>query len=148
MTHDLKFPLSPDDYHLRHVGRTKQGNGYWITTQLSVEEGGTRDFVAAYLFDRDGALISTDIIDLGIRPPASDHPLPDTIEKLKQKLDAVGPAEIWVRPFAVSFYGLTFGLVIREAEEGDDPDGEPVVDAMPGHTLMFYAPWDRCNYDS
>jgi len=61
------FPLVPDGYHLKHVGKTVQGNGYWIDVQLAIENGGTRNFVAAYVFDGDGNLISSEVVDCGLR---------------------------------------------------------------------------------
>ena len=53
-----------------------------------------------------------------------------------------------MKPFSVSFYDHTFGLVVRQTEEGDEASGETLIDAMPGHTLMFYGPWSLCNYNS
>jgi len=142
------FPLVPDDYHLQHVGKTVQGNGYWIDVQLATEEVGTRDFVAAYVFDGEGNLNSSEVVDRGLRTDNSAQTLEETIGKLKKKNDAKDVTEILVKPFSVSFYGHTFGLVVRETEEGDEASGETLIDAMPGHTLMFYGPWSLCNYNS
>ncbi len=142
------FPLIPDNYHLQHVGKTAQGNGYWIDIQLATEKDGTRDFVAAYVFDREGNLISSEVVDLGFRNENSAQAIEETIEKLKKKIDAKDTAEILVKPFSVMFYGQTFGLVIREADDGDEAPEEALLDAMPGHTLMFYGPWSMCNYDT
>ena len=141
---NIGFPLTPDDYHLQHVGRTTQGNGYWITPQLVIEDDGPRDFIAAYIFDKKGNLISCDIVDLGLRSQSHQLESEKTIQRLTQKIDAKQPAEIWVKPFSVSFYGHTFGLIARDK----DGSGEVVIDAMPGWTLMFHSPLDRCNYAS
>ncbi|MDX8354666.1 hypothetical protein [Cognatiyoonia sp. IB215182] len=145
--HDLKFPLVPDDYHLRDVGKTKQGNGYWITQQLTSDGNTTRDFVAAYLFDKDGHFISADVVDLGLREPNKDGGLGDALARLRRKIDAETVEQIWVRPFSTAFFGETFGLVVRE-DEHEEFQGEQLIDALPGHTLMFYGPWDTCNYDT
>lgn len=142
------FPLVPDDYHLHHVGKTVQGNGYWIDVQLATEEEGTRDFVAAYVFDREGNLISSEVVDRGLWNDKPAQRLDEIIGKLKKKIDAEDVTEIVVKPFAVSFYGHTFGLVVREAEDGEEPFEETLIDAMPGYTLMFYGPWNLCNYDT
>jgi hypothetical protein len=142
------FPLVPDDYHLQHVGKTAQGNGYWIALQLATEDGDTRDFVAAYVFDKMGDLISCEVVDQGKRPHSAEHTTNEIIQKLKRKVDAKETTKILVKPFSTSFHGHTFGLIIREQEEGDDPSDETLVDAMPGSTLMFYGPWSHCNYDS
>ncbi|MEO0912761.1 MAG: hypothetical protein AAFY59_07210, partial [Pseudomonadota bacterium] len=63
--------------------------------------------------------------------------------RLKRKIDATEEAYIWVKPFSIEFYGHDFGLAVREAE-----DGSFVVDAIPGHTLMFREPWDSAGYDT
>ena len=142
------FPLVPDDYHLQHVGKTVQGNSYWIDVQLATEVEGTRDFVAAYVFDRQGDLISSEVVDRGLRSDKPAQTLEEIIGKLKKKIDAKDVTEILVKPFSVSFYGHTFGLVVREIEDHDETSEETLIDAMPGHTLMFYGPWSLCNYDS
>ena len=142
---NVGFPLAPDEDHLQHVGRTAQGNGYWIALQFAIEEGDTRDFVAAYVFDKAGYLISCEVIDQGRRDQSSEPTTEKIVRRLKHKIDAKTTGEIWVRPFSVGFYGYTFGLIIRDL---DDSQGETVVDAMPGWTLMFHGPWSLCNYSS
>ena len=140
------FPLVPDDCHLQHVGKTTQGNGYWIDIQLALEDGDTRDFVAAYVFDKAGNLISSEVLDRGLRSSQSEQPTEELVRKLMKKIDAKETAEILVKPFATTFFGHTFGLVIREREEGDDAEQVTLIDAMPGYTLMFHGPWSLCNY--
>lgn len=134
--------LAPDRFHLQHVGRTRQGNGYWVTSQLASEAGGTRDFVAGYLFDRAGALISADVLDLGLRSDRSEDAPTRPTDVMLKRLEAETREEIRVQPFSCEFYGHGFGLIPREDEK------DMLIDAMPGHTLMFYGPWDRCNYGS
>lgn len=145
---NLRFPLVPDNFHLRDVGKTRQGNGFWITSQLIPEGETTRDFIAAYIFDRDGGLISSEVVDLGCRDQSEVPKAKDVINGLKRKIDAAEKGEIWVKPFSVSFYGHTFGLIPRKIGDALDPHGEYVVDAEPGSTYMFYGPWDLCNYDT
>lgn len=142
------LPLVPDRFHLLHVGRTAQGNGYWITPQLATGDGETRDFIAAYVFDPGGALISCEVVDLGLRSGGSDRTADEVISRLRAKIDAETIEEIRVKPFSRSFFGHCFGLIIREPEAGDDPSQDTLIDAMPGYTLMFYGPWSSCNYDS
>lgn len=142
------FPLVPDDFHLMHVGKTFQGNGYWIDTQLAAEGGGTRDFVAAYVFDKAGNLILSEVVDRGLRAGKSEQTTEKIVQRLMKEIDAKETAEILVKPFSTSFFGHTFGLVIREKEESDDVEQDTLIDAMPGHTLMFYGPWSLCNYDT
>ncbi|WP_424968515.1 hypothetical protein [Dinoroseobacter sp. S375] len=142
------FPLVPDGYHLQHVGKTVQGNGYWIDVQRASEGEGTRDFVAAYVFDEKGNLIHSEVVDRGLRNDSPAKDLGETIRKLKKKIDAKNVTEILVKPFSVPFHGYIFGLVVREAEDGEAVSEDTIIDAMPGHTLMFYGPWSLCNYDS
>ena len=142
------FPLVPDDFHLQYVGETAQGNGYWIDVQLATEDGGTRDFIAAYVFDKAGNLISSEVFDRGLRSSQSEQTTEEIVRKLLKKIDAKNTTEILVKPFSTSFYGHTFGLVIREKEEGDDAEQDTLIDALPGNTLMFYGPWSLCNYDT
>jgi len=142
------FPLVPDSYHLQHVGLTAQGNGYWIDIQLAAEKEGVRDFVAAYIFDEKGNLISAEVIDRGLRSSNPAQTVQEIIVRLKKKIEAKDTTEIRVKPFSVSFYGHTFGLVIREADEEDEVSDETLIDAVPGYTLMFYGPWNSCNYDT
>lgn len=134
--------LAPDRFHLRHVGQTRQGNGYWVTSQLASEAGGTRDFIVGYLFDQSGEMIAADVVDLGLRNGGYKGTPAGQIETMLKKLEAAKRTAIRVQPFSCEFYGHRFGLIPREGET------DMRVDAMPGHTLMFYGPWDRCNYDS
>jgi hypothetical protein len=147
-SNDFMFPLVPDDYHLQNVGRTRQGNGFWITQQLVAEKNDTRDFIAAYIFDKEGILISADVIDLGRRSRPEYLNSEEVIRRMKCKIDASENGQIWVRPFSVTFHGLSFGLIMRKPDDESDKQFKPVIDAMPGHTLMFHEPWDLCNYAS
>lgn len=142
------FPLVPDDHHLTHVGKTAQGNGYWIAGQLAVEGDDVRYFIAAYVFDKLGNLIFCEVVDQGKGGDFSQESTRENIQMLERKIDAKGAAAILVKPFSTSFYGHTFGLIIRDHDEGEDPHEDVLIDAMPGHTLMFYGPWNLCNYDS
>lgn len=138
-----KIHLIPDDYRLQDVGSLSNGNLYWIDIQLkpgSTPET-TRDFVYLYVIGPDGDLVSHQIIDLGLR--ASDQRRPSAvIETLISSLPGPVEQDIWIRPFTVQQDGVTFGLEVREAE------GDYVVDAVPGWTLMFYAPWPEGGYDT
>lgn len=145
---DFKFLLVSDDDHLQNVGKTRQGNGFWITQQLVVEQDDTRDFIAAYVFDSDGNLISADVIDQGLRSRPDYLNSKEIIFRMRRKIDASEKGQIWVKPFSVSFYGHSFGLVVRKPDDKSDIECRPVIDAMPGYTLMFHEPWNLCNYAS
>lgn len=135
--------LIPDDYHLRHVGRLADGRQYWIDVQLLSDPRTrvTRDFVCLYVFDAAGGLEMHEIHALGPRTP--DQPAASAvIAELLQSLPGTRASEIRVRPFSVEHDGQVFGLVVR------DTGSDYVVDAWPGMTLMFYAPWPDGGYDT
>ena len=151
----FKIRLIPDRYHLHDIGKLESGAFCWITLQLHWDGEDTRDFVATYIFDADGRLIQHIIDDLGLRSGPSGKSAKSVIAEHKRLIGPIEPTDIWVSPFSVSAYGLEFGLIERKLDPDDDPeyleklkeDG-PLVDAMPGHTLMFYPPWDEGLYDS
>ncbi len=149
-----KIRLIPDSYHLTNVGQLDNGNNYWIDVQLIPERRDTRDFVATYIFDDDGTLIDSEIINLGLRSDPNALRVKDVIAQQRSKIGVRkagifgGKSEsFWVKPFSVRAYDVDFGLVVREPE-ADNPDRPPVVDAMPGWTLMFYPPWEDGGYDT
>jgi hypothetical protein len=144
----FKILLAPDDYHLRDVGYTLQGNGFWITQHLVSENGGTRDFVGAYIFDSEGDLLSSEVVDQGFRSEPDYIATTDVINRLRRKVDASCSGKVLVKPFSVQFYGHNFGLVVRDEDADAQGPDDIVVDLLPGWTLMFYGPWDRCNYDT
>lgn len=135
--------LIPDSYHLNHVGRQSDGSLYWIDVQLNFDRAAnsTRDFACLYIFGPDGALISHQIEDLGLRS-SDQRRASHVITEMMQSLSAPVSTDIWVRPFSVDHDGLRFGLIVRETEIG------PVVDAEPGMTLMFFPPWSNGEYDT
>lgn len=149
----FKVRLIPDDYHLHEVGVLGNGAGYWIDVQLNPENGSTRDFVTTYVFDVEGRMIWHLIEDMDLRSDPRQKSVKETIAAHKAKLGAAERSDIWISPFSVEAHGLTFGLVVRKPEEDDDPeylnslneDG-PLVDVMPGWTLMFHPPWDEGSY--
>lgn len=149
---DFRVRLIPDNYHLLHVGRLGSGAQFWIDVQLRGEADTTRDFVATYIFNEDGVLSWHEIIDLGLRSNPGRRAATDVILAQIAKLGPSEKADISVFPFSVDAYGSTFGLVVRESDTDDpsdidDCDG-PLVDALPGWTLMFYPPWGEGLYDT
>lgn len=134
--------LIPDHYRLTDAGVLATGNLYWIDIQLRANPAGpTRDYVCLYVFGPDGDLLSYEIVDLGLR--SQDQIRPSTIiEELMQSLPGPLERDIWVRPFTIEHHETRFGLEVREQ------DGHYLVDALPGWTLMFYAPWEAGQYDT
>ena len=66
---------------------------------------------------------------------------------LAQRLAELGDASfesIEVKPFAIERNGVTFGLIIQEPEEEDEPWS---VIAEPGNYMAFFPPW-KGDYDT
>ena len=61
--------LDHDDHAAEHVGHTKDGNQFFLTTPFvpAVGTNPGREFIALYVFDKAGALQSATIDDLGPR---------------------------------------------------------------------------------
>ena len=68
-----KIRLVPDRRHLKNVGQLDDGSNFWIDAQLCSVGQDTRDFVATYVFDADGNLISNEIRDLERHPFNVQH---------------------------------------------------------------------------
>ena len=64
-----------DDYAARFVGRTADGRQFFLTNPFVPAIGGNpgREFLALYLFDKDGLLLDAQIEDLGVRPEVDEE---------------------------------------------------------------------------
>ena len=52
---------------------------------------------------------------------------------------------IVIAPFSLDKFGTTFGLVLRQPEDEDDPWA---VQVQPGNYMAFFEPWDSGEYDT
>jgi hypothetical protein len=138
-----KIHLVPDDYRIEHAGHLADGRLFWVDVQLNSANGQTQDFVCTYVFDADGNLSANPIELIGARGEYQAGAVEQAIGSQLTALGAHTQAAIWVRPFQVESHGAVFGLVPRQT-----PDGEWRVEAMPGNTLSFYAPWEAGEYDT
>lgn len=140
-----KIRLVPDKWHIHHVGRLPAGRLFWVDEQLHYRDQKTTDFVCTYVFDNDGRLISHNIESLGVRRKVTEDDA--RIEAaLDRHLAALGKRtakDIWIRPFSLKSQGMVFGLIPRQLGNGTWR-----VEAMPGNTLSFFAPWDEGEYDT
>lgn len=143
----IKVRLIPDKYHLDNVGRTSDGQGVWVCSQLALVHGDTflqtRDFVCTYFFDDRGMLTDHRIDELGVRGTYAEADGQATFDKHVQEAQLIEPVDLWVHPFKIEFAGLEFGLIEDKLE-----DGSISVLAMPGNTLSFYPPWEDGLYDT
>ena len=141
--------IDPDDYHARHVGRTRNGRQFFVTTPFvptTSNEAG-REFIAVYLFDSEGALIEARIDDLGPRASVDVDSAKDLFERRIAELGPTDQCRIEVSPFQVHRFGTVFGLVPRPPES-DDEDDSWWVEAQPGNFMAFHEPWDSGEYDT
>jgi len=143
-----RIAIDHDDYHARYVGHRADGSQFFLTEPFDPGTYGGDDarlFVALYLFDADGSFRSADIAQVG----EGDHPDPAVrqaaIATHLRRLGRVSYDRIEVEPFSVRRYGLTFGLVVSEPDDGDDTWW---VTVEPGDYMAFSPPWDGGGYDT
>lgn len=152
-----KILILHDDYHAKHIGQTSDGRQFFLTSAFepAMGDGLGREFVALFLFDRDGTLIEDRIDELGprkalgldSRPPgnkASGSAIDEAISRRLGELGDVTFGNIEIRPFGIKRSRTTFGFIAMEPEE----EGEDwCVEFHPGNFMAFYPPWDG-NYDT
>lgn len=146
-----RIAINHDEFDARYVGHLADGRQFFLTTPFLPGEDSTdsdptnRDFVAQYLFDKDGRFLEADIDELD-GPESLDGAEVDRAHQARlAKLGKVTFGRIEVEPFAVTRFGAEFGL-IAQAPEG--PDDIWWVTAEPGDYMAFAAPWDCGIYDT
>jgi hypothetical protein len=138
-----KIRLIPDQWHIRNVGRLRDGRLFFVNSQLQYISGATRDFVCTFVFEKDGHLVDHSIELIGTR---GAYPGGSVSSTMRQHLAALGDCmrtDVWVRPFSFESYDAVFGLIPRKTGSG-----EWRVEFMPGNTLSFYPPWEAGEYDT
>ena len=139
--------INNDDYHAAYVGQTSDGRQFFLTTPFDPAIGNRKgsEFIALYLFDDQGALIEAKIEDLGPRDTLDEERRIQLRDQWFHELGKVTYDRIEVAPFAVECFSTTFGLVLREPEDDDDPWA---VEMQPGNYMAFFEPWDSGDYDT
>lgn len=132
--------IDHDDYHAEHVGKTKDGRQFFLTTPFV--PGGS-EFVALYLFDQKGKFLEAHIDDFGPRSSMDDEQRGAAYTRRLEALGEVSFERIEISPFSIEKFGVTFGLL-------PDIDDEDVVSMIfePGNYMAFYEPWDSGDYDT
>jgi|SRR5262245_29809032 len=138
-----KIRLIPDAWHIRNVGRLKDGRLFFVDGQLDYAAGVTRDFVCTFIFDQDGHLVDHTIELVGTRGAYADGSVGKAMDRHLGALAGRSRTDIWVRPLSVESHGAVFGLIPRKTNSG-----EWRVEFMPGNTLSFYPPWAAGQYDT
>jgi hypothetical protein len=139
--------INHDDYHAKHVGRTKDGRQFFLTNPFEPARGaeGGCEYVSLFLFDDEGGLIEAAIDELGPRAAVDELNARRIYEERLASLGDVVFGRIEVKPFVVERFGRKFGLIVREPDEDDEPRA---VEMMPGNYMAFFEPWDSGDYDT
>jgi hypothetical protein len=141
--------LDHDDDAAEYVGHTTDGRQFFLTTPfVPAERMGTasgREFLALYLFDKDGRLLSATIDDFGARVSVDESARLKRRDELLASLGDVTFGRIEVAPFQVDRFGVEFGFIPRPPEE---PDEDWSVIVEPGDYMCFRPPWTSGGYDT
>lgn len=142
-----RIAIDPDHYHAKHVGWTTDARQFFLTTPFVPKNGGSpgREFVALYVFNTDGKLLSAEIDDLGPREEVDTSRVQSLIKQRLASLGTASSGRIYVQPFSVERFGTEFGLISREPESPDEPSA---VEAQPGNYMAFFEPWDSGEYET
>lgn len=139
--------INHDDHHAKHVGRTADGQQFFLTTPFVPANGEHpgREFVSLFLFDSKGKLLGAMIDDLGPRAELEERTARRLYDARLAELGRVALGRIEVAPFSVQHSGIKFGLIVREPEH----DGDAwAVEMQPGNYMAFFEPWDSGDYDT
>ncbi len=142
-----KIAIDHDDYHAEHIGRTKSGEQFFLTTPFEPAINGNEgcEFIALFKFDKEGNLLENSIDEFG---PRGSYDEDKRKEQYYARLNELGEVEycrIEVKPFAVEKNGIQFGLIVREPEDEEDVWA---VELLPGNYMAFFEPWDSGEYDT
>jgi len=141
--------LDHDDYSAKYVGRTADGRQFFLTSPfVPAEEVGTptgREFLALYVFDAKGALLSAVIEDLGPRSLVDQAAAAKRHDELLASLGETTFNQIAIAPFRIERFGVEFGFIPQPPEEPGD-DWSVIVE--PGNYMSFSPPWDSGEYDT
>ncbi len=142
-----KVALNNDDYAARYVGRLTDGRQFLLTTPFVPASGANRgrEFLALYLFDKDGALVDAQIEDLGTRSELDEKAASARHAALLGSLGAVKYTKIKIAPFRIERFGVEFGFIPQPPEEPGE-DWSVVVE--PGNYMCFWPPWTTGEYDT
>jgi hypothetical protein len=146
-----RIAINHDDFDARYVGHLADGRQFFLTTPFLTDEDSpdlqptNRDFMAQYLFDKDGRFLEAEIDELKVAESLDGAEIDRAYQARLDKLGKVTFDRIEIEPFAVERFGAEFGL-ITQAPEG--PDDIWWVTVEPGNYMAFAAPWDCGIYDT
>lgn len=156
-----------DTTYAKFVGKTTDSRQFFLTTPFIITWEGKqvgrrssavakrRDFLALYLFDKQGQLVESRITDLGLRGRGTKRHAQAIKDRLLQDLEPFTFGPIRVRPFVVtqpSYRDHPFGLIEGAPEDECDQQevgrDEWVVCASPTGYMEFRQPWNSGAYRS
>ncbi len=140
--------LDNDDYAAKYVGWNKDGQQFFLTTPFVPEfpsASSGKDFLALYVFDKAGALLSATIDDLGSRASLDEIGRAALRDEMLASLGEIEYRRIKVAPFSVVRFGIVFGFIPQPPED-EDEDWSVIVE--PGDYMCFWPPWSSGDYDT
>ncbi len=144
VSHDqIRITITPDDYHIRCAGRTRDGRQVFVTADLEYDAAASRttDFIVVYTWDRAGDFMDAQVTTLGVRGEYDPSEAARLHERIQNGIEGLTLDTIRVKPCRIVHDGIEFGLIPRT------DDGFTVVELMPGNTLCFLEPFDG-EYDT
>jgi|WetSurMetagenome_2_1015567.scaffolds.fasta_scaffold336686_1 hypothetical protein len=143
-----RITINFDDDCASHIGRTRDGKLFFLTTpfipSMSDDNLGC-EFIALYLFDKDGEFTEARIDNLGPREFLLASEADRVFEMRLSELGPVDFDDISVHPFQIQRHGTTFGFVVHPPESKNE---EWFVTVEPGNYMAFHEPWDSGVYDT
>ncbi len=145
-----KIAIEHDDHHASHIGRTKDGKQFFMTTPFvpAQDHDAGREFVAVFLFDAKGKFLESRIDDLGPRHLLDANLAKQAFDRRLEELGEVEYGRIEIAPFRVEKFGVEFGLIPRPPEDDDEEEDGWWVELLPGNYMAFHEPWDSGEYDT
>lgn len=139
--------IDHDDYHAEHIGVTGDGRQFILTIPFDPAIGNNPgcEFVALYIFDKSGHLLDAKIDSFGPRSSLDDSARRSLYDERLASLGDVSFERVEVAPFMVEYFGINFGLIVREPEDEDDVWA---VEMQPGNYMAFFEPWGSGEYDT
>ncbi len=139
--------IDHDDHYAEHVGHAADGRQFFLTTPFLPKDQGDdgQEFVALFIFDAAGGFLNAEIDARGTRAELDRQRREGIYQSRLDDLGTISLGRIQVRPFAVDRFGTTFGLLVRDREDDDEPWW---VELHPGNYMAFHEPWDSGQYDT
>jgi hypothetical protein len=139
--------LDHDDYAAKYVAHTNDGRQFFLTAPFvpAIGEETGREFIALYVFDKTGNLLSAIIDDLGPRATMDEAARVARRDELLASLGETKYRRIKIAPFRIERFGIEFGFIPQPPEE---PDEDWSVIVEPGNYMCFWPPWSSGDYDT